>query len=229
MDKLLDWAFTLAFIAAILIIGYFVYDGVSKAMNEGKLDDRSIEIAEEEYDDDVDARYESEDEDYYEDDGEDLYAEEESIPQEYDDEIAQVMEDVISETQTEEALTASEPESIPSTPEPVEEKEEDVVEEKSVQDPSPAKEEIEKKPEPTKLTAYTAKFLVLAGSFSTKANAETHAKSLEKLGYQPEVVNFINSEMHTVVAARYNSRGSADAAKKQLKSKKIDCYVHTKR
>ncbi len=233
MERVLDWIFTGLFIIAMVAIIYFVFKGVSSVINGPDNPDTEISMLddEEEYYD-VDAKYDNEDEDFYEDDGEDLYADEESqTPSGYsDDAIADIMKEITGDLDVvkEDGVSS---ESV-GKEEPVEKKIEESVEIKPVKpsppSPKPESQAVPTKPE-TDITVYNAKYLVLAGSFSSKSNAESHSKKLEKMGYQPEVVNFINSQMHTVVAARYNSRTSAEAAQKQLKSKKVDCYIHTKK
>jgi cell division protein FtsN len=69
-------------------------------------------------------------------------------------------------------------------------------------------------------------YLVVAGSFLIKANAEAMQKKLQNMGYSAEVRNFNYSQYHSVIAGRYDVKSSADRVVANLKSKGISCYVH---
>ncbi len=72
-------------------------------------------------------------------------------------------------------------------------------------------------------------FMVVAGSFASRDNAESQVNKLKKLGYKyAEAVKFDNSANTAVVVARYPYHGGAEAVVKTLKKVKIDCYVHKK-
>ncbi len=72
-------------------------------------------------------------------------------------------------------------------------------------------------------------YLVMAGSYLIKENAESMARKLKKLGLNnAEVVIFQNSEFHSVVAARYKNENNALTTMTELKSKGVDCYVKRK-
>ncbi len=234
MDKLLDWAITIFSILAMVAIVFFVYNSIKNAIAESQNENTETRITEEDYYNDVDARYNSEDEDYYEDDGEDLYVEEEArIADEYgdNDAIADIMDEIISGETEEELLREELEQQAEANAEAKAKVDESVTKEKNTPDKTTVNEEPKPKPTTPKpaVTARNAKYLVIAGSFGSKKNADSFVKTLKKKGYQAEVVNFINSQMHTVVAARYNSKSKAEATKQEMKNKKIDCYVYTKK
>jgi len=72
-------------------------------------------------------------------------------------------------------------------------------------------------------------YLVVAGSFLVKGNAENMRKKLNNMGYTAEVRNFNYSQYHSVIAGRYANKSSADQVTAALKSKGISCYVHKRR
>ncbi len=70
------------------------------------------------------------------------------------------------------------------------------------------------------------KFLVMAGSFLLKENADALVSKLHKLGYQDaKIVIFQASQYHSVLAAKYNSEENARAISTQLSQKGIDNFV----
>ena len=72
-------------------------------------------------------------------------------------------------------------------------------------------------------------FMVVAGSFASKDNAEAQVGKLKKMGYKfAEAVKFENTSNVAVVVARYPYHGGAIAVVKALKLHKIDSYVHKK-
>ena len=74
------------------------------------------------------------------------------------------------------------------------------------------------------------KYLVIAGSYSSKVNANSELKRLKALGVDAEVAKFINSKYHTVCVGRYPTRKEATTYANELKKKhKIDAYLHKKR
>ena len=74
------------------------------------------------------------------------------------------------------------------------------------------------------------RYLVVAGSYLIKDNAEKMVSRLKKLGYSnAEVVNFDLSQYHTISAGKYNSYDEAADATAAIKAKGIDCYVHTRK
>lgn len=70
------------------------------------------------------------------------------------------------------------------------------------------------------------KFLVLAGSFLLKENADAMVSKLHKMGFkEAKVVIFTSSEYHSVLAARFDSEDKARAVSAQLKQKGVDSFV----
>lgn len=98
-------------------------------------------------------------------------------------------------------------------------------------------EEVEPTPSETRTTTTTApvrssgsgRYMVIAGSYLIKSNAEKMRKKLAKMGYDAEVVVFDLSEYHSVSAGRFKSHESARSASRQLSGKGIDSYVHTRK
>lgn len=108
-------------------------------------------------------------------------------------------------------------------PEPVYE-EPPVVESKPVKEP--VYEEVKNVPI---TTSVSGKYLVLAGSYLIRDNAEAMVRKLRAQGYpRAEVVAFDNSRYHSVVADRSADYNKALQVSSQLKRKGIDNYVHTK-
>ena len=211
MEKLLDRIVTVIFVIALIAIIYFVAQYVSQRMIGNETDDIEIEVDEDDFfvdSEDIDDTYNSDDEEYYNEDG----IADKDVPEEYNDEIAGIMKDVTEEAAKKEASSEA---AKPSN--------------------KPAKEESEAETEENESSSTTAaaenqaRYMIVTGSFTSKSNAEVQMQTLKKEGYNPEIVNFNGSKMFTVIASRYNSKVSANAAIKQLKGKKIDCYIHTKR
>jgi len=72
-------------------------------------------------------------------------------------------------------------------------------------------------------------YLVMAGSYLLKENAEKMRSKLKTMGYtQAEIMVFPASEYHSVVAVRYSSESKAQAAASELKRKGIDSFVKSK-
>jgi len=72
-------------------------------------------------------------------------------------------------------------------------------------------------------------YLVVAGSYLVKDNANKMKKKLYNLGYNSEIVNFDLSQYYSVLAGRFSSRREANEAVNILKRNGIDCYVHRKK
>ncbi len=70
----------------------------------------------------------------------------------------------------------------------------------------------------------TGAYLVVAGSFSTRANATVERKRLEQLGYTPEIVQFRNSKYHSLIAKRTATSAAAKATVKALKAKGVEAF-----
>jgi cell division protein FtsN len=73
------------------------------------------------------------------------------------------------------------------------------------------------------------KYLVIAGSYLVKENAEKMKTRLAKLGYdKAEIVVFDERKYHTVCASKSNDYDTAVRQSNALKRKGIDSYVHTR-
>jgi len=79
-----------------------------------------------------------------------------------------------------------------------------------------------------KVTGDGGSYMVMAGSYLLRENADKMKKKLISLGYsQAEVVIFSASEYHSVIAVRFSSESRAQAAASELKRKGIDSFVKT--
>ena len=73
-------------------------------------------------------------------------------------------------------------------------------------------------------------FLVLAGSFEYKHNAQIQAKKLQGMGYSAaEVVSFNRGKYASVLVNRFESESEARQLVAKLKKDGVSCYVHKKR
>lgn len=71
------------------------------------------------------------------------------------------------------------------------------------------------------------KYMVIAGSYLIKENAERMRKRIADLGYQQSsLVVFDLSQYHSVVAARFSDYDKALKVSNELKRRGVDCYVH---
>lgn len=233
MEKFLDRIVTIIFIIALFAILYFVGQYVMKKMGAKSTAENTEKV--DDYDpfsdaddvDDMDDTFDSEDADYYGEDDKEGRA----VPEGYDDEIAKIMEDVVSESETKVADAADDAvvdgvkgagETAVAATKAISNK---VTEEKS----SAIAEGKSTSNHSNVLLDDDSRYMVVAGSFTSNANADKHASKLEKEGFTPEIVNFNNSRMYTVIASRYDSEAAALAAVKKLRTKNIECYVHRKR
>ncbi|HMQ85993.1 MAG TPA: SPOR domain-containing protein [Flavilitoribacter sp.] len=72
-------------------------------------------------------------------------------------------------------------------------------------------------------------FLVIAGSFRQKANAEAQVKRLKKSGYdQSGVETFNNGALAVAMVDRFNSYAEAEKLVAELKKKGIDAFIKKK-
>ncbi len=72
-------------------------------------------------------------------------------------------------------------------------------------------------------------FMVMAGSYLLRENAEKMVKKLKKMGFSnAKTVVFSSSQYHSVVAAQHSSQAKAQEASAELKRKGIDSFVKTK-
>ena len=73
------------------------------------------------------------------------------------------------------------------------------------------------------------KYMVMAGSYLLKENAQKMVTKLKSMGYsQANVVVFSSSQYHSVIAARYSSETQARTTATELKQKGIDSFVKVK-
>jgi len=73
-------------------------------------------------------------------------------------------------------------------------------------------------------------YLVLAGSFKYKSNAETEVRKLKKLGYSnAEVALFNRGAYASALVDRFDNYADANALVKELKGKGVDALVQKKR
>lgn len=71
------------------------------------------------------------------------------------------------------------------------------------------------------------RYMVIAGSYLVKDNANRMKRRLKDLGYnQSDIVVFDLSQYHSVIAARYSSYDKALRTSNELKRRGVDCYVH---
>ncbi|MBK6782569.1 MAG: SPOR domain-containing protein [Saprospiraceae bacterium] len=72
-------------------------------------------------------------------------------------------------------------------------------------------------------------YMVIAGSFIKKENAQVQLKKLKNIGYSnAELKVFVASEYHSVIVSRYNSQSEAEKTVQDLKKKGIESFVKTK-
>ncbi len=72
-------------------------------------------------------------------------------------------------------------------------------------------------------------YMVIAGNFASKDNADAQVAKLKKLGFsKAEVVKLDNSATLHVIAGNYSYKGGADAALRTLKAKKVAAFVKKK-
>ncbi|MBC7883876.1 MAG: SPOR domain-containing protein [Saprospiraceae bacterium] len=72
-------------------------------------------------------------------------------------------------------------------------------------------------------------YLVMAGSYLLKINADKMVKKLQTMGYtKADVIIFPTSEFHSVIAARFSSETTAKKEAESLKNKGIDSFVKRK-
>lgn len=74
------------------------------------------------------------------------------------------------------------------------------------------------------------RYMVIAGSYLLKSNANNMSSKLKKLGFNgAEIVVFDLSQYHSVSAGRFSNYSDAQNLANELKSRGIDCYVHSKK
>jgi cell division protein FtsN len=72
-------------------------------------------------------------------------------------------------------------------------------------------------------------YLVIAGSFKSKTNAENQVKRLHKLGYNDaSVESFNNGALAVALVDRFSSQSDAQALKQELEAKGVEAIVKKK-
>jgi cell division septation protein DedD len=80
-----------------------------------------------------------------------------------------------------------------------------------------------------KIEGNDGSYMVMAGSYLIKENADKMVKKLKEMGFvQAKVIVFASSEYHSVVAVQYSSQSKAQEAVSGLKRKGIDAFVKIK-
>ena len=89
----------------------------------------------------------------------------------------------------------------------------------------PKKEEV-RAPAAKNVSTGTGNYMIIAGNYLLKSNAELMITKLKKLGYPNASIGvFDNSKYHTVIAGRYSSYEAASDDANSIKRKGVDCYV----
>lgn len=100
----------------------------------------------------------------------------------------------------------------------------------SVSEPAPVPSEETAPVNVDEMTDSGGDYLVLAGAFVQMANAEAHAKRLQKLGFSDARVALFNRGKYaTVLVGRFESKSDATSLVSQLSGKGVESYVHLKR
>jgi len=75
----------------------------------------------------------------------------------------------------------------------------------------------------------SGQYMVIAGNYLVKANADQMIRKLRNLGYDnAEIGIFERSQYHTVIASRHSSNSAALSSANDIKYKGVDCYVKKK-
>jgi len=105
--------------------------------------------------------------------------------------------------------------------EEVEEVPDEIIEEEIIED-----EPVQEKPRYSNAGNTSGQYMLIAGNYLVETNGNEMVRKLNKLGYgNAELVNFDNSQYHTVISSRYSNYNEALRAESALKAKGIDCYV----
>lgn len=76
----------------------------------------------------------------------------------------------------------------------------------------------------------SGRYMVVAGSFRQKVNAEGHATKLRRMGYDEAKVSIFNRGAYaSVLVDRFGDRSDANSLARELENKGIDALVITKR
>ncbi|PHN05336.1 SPOR domain-containing protein [Flavilitoribacter nigricans] len=82
---------------------------------------------------------------------------------------------------------------------------------------------------PTSYSSSSGDFMVVAGSFSMRQNAETQVKKLKQLGYDNARVEIFNGgALATALVDRFDNYDRAKNLVTELKGKGVDCFVKRK-
>ena len=82
----------------------------------------------------------------------------------------------------------------------------------------------------TSSSSSTGDYMVVAGSFSQRYNAESQVKNLKSLGYNNARVEIFNSgSLATALVDRYDNYNSAKRLVNELKGKGVDAFVKRKK
>ncbi len=83
---------------------------------------------------------------------------------------------------------------------------------------------------PVSTASATGNYLVVAGNYLVKSNADAMVARLKQAGYANSSHSVFDlSQYYTVIAGRYNSRIDANTTSEQLKKIGIDNYILTKK
>ena len=78
----------------------------------------------------------------------------------------------------------------------------------------------------TSYSGSSAPYMIIAGNYLLKSNAEIMTTKLKDLGHSnAHVAIFDQSQYHTVIASRFNNYESAANSANALKRQGVDCYV----
>ncbi len=79
-------------------------------------------------------------------------------------------------------------------------------------------------------TSFSGNYMVIAGSFSLKSNAETRVRELRNMGYANAEIGYFNKKSYaSAIAGRFDNKADADKLARELKvSHGIDAYVQKK-
>lgn len=76
----------------------------------------------------------------------------------------------------------------------------------------------------------TGKFLVVAGSYAVRSNADKAVAQLKKKGFsEAKVVQFDDKKLNVVCAFQSSDYDAANKVVKSLKAKGVDCFIKTRK
>lgn len=95
--------------------------------------------------------------------------------------------------------------------------------------PPPVKTKTTSNTSSTKAASSTGEYMIIAGNYLLKSNAELMVIKLKGLGQDDASIGrFDDSQYHTVIAGRYKDYHTASNSVQSLKRRGIDCYVKRK-